>query len=174
MAYTYSLLASTTVGSGGASSIVFSNIPQNYTDLCLVISARVTRAVSASTICLTFNGSASGYSQRNINGNGASAASVSTSATVNLTYMEVPAANATASTFGNHSIYIPQYSGSSNKSISIDSVSENNGTTAYANLNAGLWANVTAINSLSLTEPNGNSNFVQYSTAYIYGIRVEL
>ena len=170
MPNTMTLISSATVGAGGAASIDFTSIPSTYTDLCLVISARVTRAVSASVICLTFNGSGTGYSQKNLSGNGASATSSSTSGTVNLTYMEVPAANATASTFGNHTIYIPNYAGSTNKSVSFDSVSENNGTTAYANLNAGLWSNTAAITSMSLTEPNGGSNFVQYSTAYLYGI----
>lgn len=166
----YACLAEVTIGAGGASAITFSSIPSTYTDLCLVISARVTRAVSASVICLTFNGSGTGYSQKNLSGNGASASSNSTSGTVNLTYMEVPAANATSSTFGNHTIYIPNYAGSTNKSVSFDSVSENNGTTAYANLNAGLWSNTAAITSMSLTEPNGGSNFTQYSTATLYGI----
>jgi hypothetical protein len=156
--------------SSATASVTFSNIPQNYTDLCLVISARVTRAVSASVICLTFNGSSTGYSQQSITGNGASASAISTSSTTNFTYMEVPAANATASTFGNHAIYILNYAGSTNKTVSFDSVSENNGTTAYANLNTGIWANTAAITSMSLNEPNGNSNFAIGSTFTLYGI----
>jgi hypothetical protein len=171
MANTYTLISSVTVGSGGASTIDFTSIPQTYTDLLMVLSARVGRATSASTICLTFNGSSSGYSQKNLDGNGASVTSSSGSGAANITYMEVPAANATASTFGNHSIYIPNYTGSSYKSVSIDTVSENNGTTAYANLNAGLWSNTAAITSISWNEPNGSSSFAQYSTAYLYGIK---
>jgi hypothetical protein len=40
MAYTYSKIASVTIGSGGSSSINFIAIPQNYTDLILKLSAR--------------------------------------------------------------------------------------------------------------------------------------
>lgn len=171
MPNTMTLINSVTVGAGGAASISFSSIPSTYTDLCLVISARVTRSVSASTIVLTFNGSSTGYSQKNLAGNGSSVSSSGSGSQTNLTYMEVPAANATANTFGNHTIYIPNYAGSANKSVSFDTVSENNGTTAYANLNAGLWSNSAAISSMSLTEPNGGSNFVEHSTAYLYGIK---
>ena len=37
-------LQTVTVGSGGASSIDFTNIPQTYTDLKIVLSARTNRA----------------------------------------------------------------------------------------------------------------------------------
>ena len=170
MPNTYTLISSVTVGAGGASTIDFTSIPQTYTDLLMVLSARVGRATSASTICLTFNGSGSSYSQKNLDGNGASATSSSLTSNSNITYMEVPAASATANTFGNHLIYIPNYTGSTYKSVSTDTVSENNGTTAYANFNAALWSNTAAITSISWNEPNGGSSFVQYSTAYLYGI----
>ena len=84
--------------------------------------------------------------------------------------MEVPANNATANTFGNHIIYIPNAFGSSYKSVSIDAVSETNATTAYSNIVAGLWSNSAAITSVALTEPNGGSNFATNSTAYLYGV----
>ncbi len=71
-------------------------------------------------------------------------------------------------TFANGEIYIPNYTASVNKSVSIDSVTENNATSAIAALDAGLWANTAAITSINLNGNNGN--FVQYSTAYLYGI----
>ena len=40
MAFTYSKLAESTVGVSGAAFIDFNNIPQNYTDLVLLYSAR--------------------------------------------------------------------------------------------------------------------------------------
>ena len=78
-------------------------------------------------------------------------------------------ANATANTFGNSEIYIPNYTGSNYKSISADSVSENNASAAYANLFAGLWSNTAAINQITLI-PGASANFAQYSTATLYGI----
>ena len=71
--------------------------------------------------------------------------------------------------FNNIGIYIPNYAGSNNKSFSIDNAQENNITTAYSQLEAGLWSDSSAITSIRLTEQYGN-NLVEYSTAYLYGI----
>ena len=43
MATTLNLISKQTVGSAGASSITFSNIPQTYTDLKVIISGRDAR-----------------------------------------------------------------------------------------------------------------------------------
>ena len=60
-----------TVGSGGASSIDFTSIPQTYTDLCVVLSARGTNAgTGANDGHLTFNSSSTGYSSRLLYGTG--------------------------------------------------------------------------------------------------------
>jgi hypothetical protein len=174
MAFTHSKLAETTVGATSVSSISFNNIPQNYTDLKVVVSARVSRAgTTGSTIAIIFNGVTSGYSDRTLRGNGASAAS-STSSGADIRDIIVPSVDAAASTFSNQEFYIPNYTGSTNKSISIDSVMEDNATQASSNLTAGLWSNISAITSITFTEPNGPSNFVQHTTATLYGIRVEL
>jgi hypothetical protein len=172
MAFTYSKLAETTVGAGGTSAITFNNIPQNYTDLVVKYSLRTSRSDTISALRLTFNESATSYSNRMIEGNGATAASYTGGSTfIDLGY--APAATATASTFNNHELYISNYASSNNKSLSIDAVQENNTTTAYANLIAGLWSNSAAINSIKVV-PSTAVNFVQYSTATLYGIRVEI
>ena len=176
MAYTYSLLASTTVGVGGASTITFNNIPQNYTDLLLRVSGRSTRSdYTFGSISIAFNKSAvASYSYNWLKGDGTNPNTGTGSAqTTVLDLYTMPSSTATANTFGNNDIYIPNYTSANNKSVSIDGVSENNATLSQAILTAGLWANTTAINSITLTETNGNS-FAQYSTAYLYGIRVEL
>jgi len=170
MANTLELISSTTLGSA-QSSIGFTSIPGTYTDLLLVISARVTRGTTFATLSMTFNGSTTGYSRTNLTGDGSSASSGSNTGLSAIASMEVPAANATTSTFGNHSIYIANYASSANKSVSIDAVSETNASTAYVNLVAGLWANSAAITSISFNEPNGGSNIAQYSTAYLYGVK---
>ena len=58
MANTYTLIASNTVGSGGAASISFSSIPSTYTDLLVKISTRDNTG-SFNDMLLTFNGSGS-------------------------------------------------------------------------------------------------------------------
>jgi hypothetical protein len=79
-------------------------------------------------------------------------------------------ASSTSSTFSNGEFYIPNYAGSTNKSISMDLVMENNATAGYQSLTAGLWSNTSAITSIKLQSANG-FNFVIYSTAYLYGVK---
>jgi hypothetical protein len=170
MAYTYSKLAETTVGAGGASAITFNNIPQNYTDLVLKVSARgtTTEASGGHYYTIALNSSATSKTQRFLQGDGSSASSGnSTSFT---TYM-CPS-DFTASTFSNAEVYLPNYAGSANKSMSVDVVTENNATKSYATFYAQLWSVVTTISQITLT-PNAGS-FAQHSTATLYGIRVEL
>lgn len=168
MAYTYSRLASTTVGAGGTSAITFSNIPQNYTDLVLKVSARNTSTDGA--VKISFNGQSSTGTYRFLQGSGAAASSSNGSA-YGYVGNETMSTD-TASTFSSFDIYIPNAFGATQKSISTDNVTENNGTTAYATMLATLVNMTPAITSIKL-EPSANS-FAQYSTATLYGIRVEI
>jgi hypothetical protein len=170
MANTFELISAVTVGSGGASSIDFTSIPSTYTDLCFKISGRTTGALSRSeSIYLQFNGvTTSSYSYRYIQGSG-SAASSSSGSTTFIYIGEQPQSPSTASTFGNADIYIPNYAGSTNKSLSVDNVQEDNQTQAYATLVAGLWSNTAAITYIKVYPTL--SNWAQYSTAYLYGVK---
>jgi hypothetical protein len=177
MAYTYSKLAETTVGAGGTSAITFDNIPQNYTDLVIKISARTNRASqSVDSLKLTFNGTATSFSNRGVGSDtaGGSAFSFTNAGSASIEdSVFTTATNATANTFGSGEIYIPNYTSSNSKSTSGDSTTENNSTQAYPLLTAGLWSNVTAISRITLAPLSGTS-INQYSTATLYGIRVEL
>lgn len=162
---TFTLIASSTVGSGGAASIDFTSIPSTYTDLCLKLSLRTTKTGSGAGLFMSINGVTTNRTWRWLYGTGSVTGSGSGSDDMigNLT-----AASATANTFSNADIYIPNYAGSTNKSISVDSVDENNATAAFSNLSAVLWSNTAAITSLSFT-PEANL-FAQHSTAYLYGV----
>jgi hypothetical protein len=173
MANTYTLISSVTVGSGGASSIDFTSIPATYTDLLVKFS---TRSVNVSgnydQLSVQFNGStASNYSARLLYGLGTGTpGSVSSGTVGSMIYTGYSTtANATASTFANAEIYIPNYTSSNAKSVSVDFVSENNATDAIAGLNAGLWSLTNAVTSIKLATVS-TFNFAQYSTAYLYGI----
>jgi hypothetical protein len=172
MAFTFSKLATVTVGAGGSATIDFTNIPQNYKDLCLKISARGTSATDFRYVRVRFNSDVgSNYSSKRIYGDGTTASSnqeLTDSSGLTIT----SAANNTANTFGNTDIYIPNYTSSNYKSFSTDAVSENNATLAYTMLIANIWNSVTSISSISLL-PSAN-NFAQYSTATLYGIRAEV
>ena len=167
---TYVLLAKSTVGAAGASSIDFTSIPQTYTDLLIKFSGRTTYsgANTYENIVLQFNGSTSNLSDKTLYTINGSSASSSTDGSIAI-MGQAAFANQTANTFANTEAYIPNYAGSNNKSFSGDGVSENNATAAALMLSAGLWSNVSAITSIKLLS-NSGSNFVQYSTAYLYGI----
>ena len=167
---TYTLIASTTVGSGGASSIDFTSIPATYTDLVLKVSARTNRTAIANDLLVVINGTSTAiHSNRNLAGDGASATSGSSSGDTSGYANTADGSSATASTFSNIELYFPNYAGSNNKSFASDGVYENNATTAGMKFIANLYASTSAITSLSV---NGNGfNFVQYTTAYLYGIK---
>jgi hypothetical protein len=152
-----------TVGAGGAASIDFSSIPSTYTDLVLKTSVRWSNT-GPDGFNISFNGSTSSFTCRFLEGSG-SAASSSTGTRF---AGGLEGTGYTASTFGSVDIYIPNYAGSTNKSYSIDSVTENNATQAFSQLIAGLWSNTSAINQITIAPSSGT--FVQYSTAYLYGV----
>jgi hypothetical protein len=171
MANTYTLIASSTVGSGGAADIEFTSIPSTYTDLAIQISPRSAKTGGSAwdSIYLRFNGSTTNYDDRGLAGTGSSVVSFTDTGTPNRIFLgDVNMGDNTASTFGSVSVYIPNYAGSNNKSVSSDSVQENNATAALAELNAGIWSDSAAITSIKLFFIS--DNLVQYSTAYLYGI----
>lgn len=161
---------SVTVGSGGAASIEFTNIPQTYDDLVLLCSFRVERSTTASTVVMNFNNSSSNYSGRTLVGDGSTASSGLNGVTTDIRNITVNANTSTANTFANTMFYIPNYKGSTAKSVSIDSVMENNATTSFQNLTAALWNDTSAITSIKFAETNGPSDIAQHSTAYLYGV----
>jgi hypothetical protein len=163
MTSTYVKLASVTVGAGGASSIDFTSIPSTYTDLVVKYSIRT--SADNITAELSLNGVKTNMTQRYLQGTGSSASSGNSTA---INVMEDPS-TATASTFASADLYIPNYASSNYKSISIDTVTEKNATDAYSRLVAALWSNTAAITSIGLTCAAAG-NFVQYSTATLYGV----
>lgn len=162
-----SLISTVTVGAGGAASIDFTSIPGTYTDLMLVYSLRGAGGGGTDwqDCKVQFNGVTTGYSNRGLYGTG-SAAGSNTETTITL---RAGGPSNTANTFGNGSLYIPNYAGSTQKSVSIDNVGENNGTVAVQFLTAGLSTSTSAISSLSIIPLSGT--IVQYSTTSLYGIK---
>ena len=166
MANTFELIASSTVGSGGASSIDFTSIPSTYTDLNLVFSCRSTSAAATQSIKIEINGSSSNFTNKEIYADGSTVGSYS-GTTGAIGY--IPAATGTANTFGTTSLYFPNYAGSTNKSFSTDYAREANATSVDMGFFANLWSITTAINQLTLRPSAGN--LAQYSTAYLYGVK---
>lgn len=170
MATTYTLISSNTLSSSAA-SVTFSSIPSTYTDLVLLISARTDRAAIQDGIRLVLNSdSSSNYSYTLLQGTGSGTASVTSGATTRGDVSYIDGNSSTANTFGNAEVYIPSYIVSANHQIGSFGVSENNATTAYLGIDANLWRNAVAINTITLS-PGGGSNFLTNSSFYLYGIK---
>ena len=153
-----------TVGSGGASSITFNNIPQTFTDLKVVVSGRTNVSATLDYFLVQPNGATTNLSGTRIQGNGSAASSARYTAL----YVPVDGATATANSFGNVEVYIPNYTSSNFKSMICDAVAESNTSAMYQELWAFLWSSTSAITSLTIG--NGGQNFVQYSTFSLYGV----
>ena len=171
MANTYTLIASSTVGSGGAASINFTSIPSTYTDLCLKVSLRTVVAGDWNDNLIKFNSTTANYSNKYVYGNGTSALSGSNAYSGSGGYIGgAPGATTTANTFSNGSIYITNYAGSGYKHYSSDNAAETNATLSYLHILAGLWTDTSAINSITLVTDNG-TNYAQHSIVSLYGIK---
>jgi hypothetical protein len=152
-----------------AASVTFANIPQSgYSDLKIVMSARCDNASVLTIVNTIFNGSTSGYSGRYLEGNGSSASS-NVGGTSALTVVGAVGASATANTFSNVELYVPNYTSNQYKSVSSDQALETNATTTYLELYAYLWSNTAAITSVTMT-PASSANFVANSTFSLYGL----
>ena len=159
------LIAKQTVGSGGAASVTFSNIPQTFTDLKILASTRSAASSNGDSFRVYFNGDTGNISVRELRGSGSAAASYT------ISYAQAgytSDALITANTFNNAEIYIPNYTSSNYKSSSADNVYENNATDAFAVMSARLWSSTAAVTSITL-KPN-DAGFVEFSEFYLYGI----
>jgi len=178
MASTYTLITSNTL-SGSAASVTFSSIPSTYTDLVLIMSMRVDAGGGASVngfVSFRFNSDSSIlYSTRTLEATGTTASSTS-SLNKNILWGQYlsDGSSATANTFSNVEIYIPSYTSTQNKPISISGATESNTSSPYITAVAGLYRNTSAISSVTIYPDSSSSpayNFVSDSSFYLYGIK---
>jgi hypothetical protein len=164
------LVSTVTVGSGGAASIDFTSIPASATDLVIFVSMKITKASgNPDALEIRFNGdTASNYDTRWMEGAGSGTPVSATTGATSRIYVERGAMPSwyTANTFGNAVIYIPNYAGSTAKSVSADAVTENNATASYQTIAAGRWSGTAAINAIKIY--SGSSSITEYSTASLY------
>jgi hypothetical protein len=166
MATTYKLIDKANL-TGTQSVIDFTSIPSTYTDLLLVVSLRDNGSNVYSLAYAKFNNTTANLKSRGVEGDGSSPTSY-----YNSTVLYINSANGnstTANTFCNTQIYIPNYTSSNYKSVSVDGVMENNATTSYSSLQAGLWSDTSVINQITLYSTTGS--WVSGSSAYLYGIK---
>jgi len=173
MANTYTAIATVTVGSGGAANIDFTSIPATFTDLLLKLSARSTQSAFYNYAFFRINNDSTlNYSFRILLADYTSVSSIQSTGIAQINGALLSGDTATASTFSNNEIYIPNYAGSNYKSVLIDAVAENNSASVSSSglyLTAGLWPFTTAIDRLTLIP--ASNDFKEYSTATLYGIK---
>lgn len=169
MPNTYTLIQSSTVGVAGTSSFIFNSIPSTYTDLLIKVSSRFNSNGTAN-LNFRFNSDSGGnYYWQNIQGTGSTVRSTRASATTLFAIEDgIQGTDTTANVFGNAEIYIQNYSSSSqNKTIISRAITENNAQPTRLTITGGLWANSSILSSIEIS----GATFVQYSTAYLYGIK---
>jgi hypothetical protein len=159
------------VGSSGASSISFNNIPTTgYAHLQLRVFT--IPATANSTVMRVGNGSidtGSNYAKHSLNGNGTNATGqgFSSQSYFNVMGYRV-SASTTYPTVG--IIDILDYANTNkNKTVRILSGFDANGS-GEVSLNSGLWASTSAINTISIFN-EGGGNLSQHSTVALYGIK---
>jgi hypothetical protein len=160
---TYEPIATTTVGTA-TPTITFSSISNAYTDLRLVVQAFGT---TNNNVRITFNGvTTTSYSQTNLAGDGAAAASdrVTNTASIQATYGGTGTGTQTTLICAD----IFSYAGSTFKSLLISNSNDRNGSGFVANI-IGLFRSTSAITSIELSRDGGNHN--TGTTATLYGIK---
>jgi hypothetical protein len=155
------LIETKTLGSNQA-SIVFTSIPQDFTDLVVLASLRGTGAARRVGASVSINNSSANQTARALAGDHSFAGTF----TETNFFLIFNGANAVANSFGNAQIYLPNYSGSTNKSMSVESTMASNDDTEMSRiLSAWFWNQTAPINSLSF-----DGAFLAGSTISLYGI----
>jgi hypothetical protein len=165
---TMQLIETKTVGTAVA-SVEFTSIPQTYTDLLVFLSLRTNNEPDSNgygVAEVAFNGLTTNRSNRRLVGDGGGGALSFSSSDIRV---YVSGNTNTANTFGNASIYIPNYTSAVAKSISLEQVTENNATRAYIFLMAGLYDSTAALTSITFTALS-SGQFVANSSISLYGI----
>lgn len=137
------LIASTVVGAGGTTSISFNSIPQTYTDLVIVFGG-------IAGVTMTFNGSSSGYSWRTLEGRPASGIPVRSNTATAQTNIQLGWQSFNSQIVSCQAV-IPNYTLTNNKTVSSESISEDNSSDTYLFIQSSLWANTAAITSITLS-----------------------
>jgi hypothetical protein len=145
-------------------SIQFTSIPQDGTDLLLLVSTRSDTNTGTKSQYISINGSTSNFTTRVLSGNGSGVSGFTNS----VAYIgENTQGGVQANTFSNTSVYLPNYTSSRNKNYIVEATAEANATQAFQQIIAGLWSQTAAITSLTV---RSDSDLVSGSSVSLYKI----
>jgi len=158
-----------TVGGAGAASIEFTSIPATYTHLQLRGLTRTNRASDEDVFKMRFNSDTTetNYYNHYLEGSTTTSyAGASNQSWIGLT----TSATMTANTFGGHVIDILDYANTNKYKTTrvLGGYRRNAGGTIW--FNSHLWKNTNAISTITFV-PNLGTNFAQYSTFALYGVK---
>jgi hypothetical protein len=171
----YDSIQTVTVGAGGAPSITFSSIPNNYKHLQIRWIGRVTAPTSDENLQMRVGSgsidSGANYSQHYIYGNGTSALAGGNANFTGSNLGRLTGANSTAGNFGAGIIDIIDYA-NTGKNKTFRSISSNDQNGQGLNwIASGAYFNTVAINTIQFNQLYGSGNFAQGSQFALYGIR---
>ena len=148
------------VPSGGAASVTFSSIPSTYSHLQIRGIQKHSGTGAWATIELNGDTTAANYTKHRLYGNGTSAGTEASTASKQIFTVY--------DQWGATIIDILDYS-NTNKYKTVRTLSgfDNNGTNGEVNFDSNLWMSTSAINQVTLYL----SNFVQYSSFALYGVK---
>jgi hypothetical protein len=167
-ANSYESIATVTVGAGGSSTISFTSIPSTYKHLQIRLFGRQDTG-GFDQAHLQFNSdTGNNYATHNLNGNGSTAGAGATTSTNKISISAFPGPNQTSSVFAGSVVDILDYTNTSKyKTTRALSGVDANGS-GYVWFASGLWQNTNAVSSITLV---CGGNFVQYTSAALYGVK---
>lgn len=171
---TYESIVTAIVDSNGASSITFSNIPQNYTHLQIRGMARTNRASNndGDVLILRFNGdSNNNYPSHRFESNGESASGNSESAAPHIVLNRFPCESAASTVFGALIIDILDYKSTSKNKTTRAFCGYNRNGAGFISLCSGLYNTTPSAITSILLGPGAGTLFTQNSYFALYGIR---
>ena len=173
VAGSYESIATTVVGGGGQATITFASIPATYSHLQIRAIGRTDRTTaSIDGFRIQFNNvtTTAQYRSHFIVGTGASTGSADEGNTAGIINQRFSTQTATSNMYGAAVIDILDYANTNkNKTVRCLGGTDQNGS-GEVYLTSGVWLNTDAVSEIDIV-PNIGTNFVQYSSFALYGIK---
>jgi hypothetical protein len=169
----YELLDTVSVSSSGQVSVTFSNLNTSYGSTYQHLQLRMTHRASGGTrsdnVYLQLNSSTTGYDYHYLYSTGTATSAGGSINQTNMIVGRLTGSTSGAGIFGASVVNILNpFETTTNKSIR-SLTTANDGTDNTIWLFSGQWRNTGALTTLTLT--SGATDFVQYSTFSLYGMR---
>jgi len=169
----YESIATTTVGSGGVTTITFSSIPNTYQHLQIRAIARTNRSAGVDIMSMRMNSdTANNYADHLLYADGSTVQTDRNSTYGKINIQRVASDNLSASIFSSFVIDILDYANTNKyKTVRYLGGYDANGS-GRVGIGSGLWQSTSAITSITLEGLEYSSNYNQYSSFVLYGIKV--